>query len=65
MTDCRIQTGLRVPEPMYDELSRLSKETGASINAVALMLLSIGLRVIRLDQPEAAHALLRNPKGAS
>ena len=65
MPDCRIQTGLRVPEPMYEELSRLSKETGASINAVALMLLDIGLRVIRLDQPEAAHALLRNPQGAS
>lgn len=54
-----IQTGLRLPEPLYMELKRQQEETGVPINTQVIHLVGIGLEVIRLGQ-EQARSLPRN-----
>lgn len=43
MKDDKIQTGLRIPQARYEELTNLSKEMGVSLNALILMLVDLGL----------------------
>ena len=45
--DFKIQTGLRVPEPMYKEIQKIAEESGASFNSCALMLINLGLKLVR------------------
>lgn len=58
----KIQTGLRMTEKTYEELSAISNETGVSLNALALMLIELGLSVTRLGAREALRALLHSSK---
>lgn len=39
----KIQTGLRIPEKRYDELTEIAEEIGVSINSLILMLIDLGL----------------------
>ena len=43
-----IQTGLRIPENLYNEFRETQQQTGITINQQALYLIDIGRRVIRL-----------------
>lgn len=45
MKDDKIQTGLRIPQGRYDELTKLADEIGISLNALILMLIDLGLSV--------------------
>lgn len=60
MMNSKIQTGLRIPEERYEELSEMANKIGVSINALSLVLIDVGLSAIRLGTPEALHSLLRN-----
>lgn len=53
----KIQTGLRIPQNRYEELSALSDEMGVSINALALILIDLGLKAVNLGVQEAAHSV--------
>lgn len=61
MREAKIQTGLRIPQARYEDIVKLSEQSGASINTVLLMLMEIGWRVIQPEGLEAARALLRSP----
>lgn len=39
----KVQTGLRIPQGRYDELTGLAEELGVSLNALILMLVDLGL----------------------
>lgn len=54
MRDTKIQTGLRIPEKRYDEISQIALRSGISINAAILLLVDIGLEAVSLGtQAEA------------
>lgn len=62
MREAKIQTGLRIPQARYEEIVKLSEQSGASINTVLLMLMEIGWRVIQPEVLESARALLHSPQ---
>ncbi len=43
MKDDKIQTGLRIPQKRYEELTELAEQMGVSLNALILMLVDLGL----------------------
>ncbi len=43
MKDDKIQTGLRIPQRRYEELTELAEQMGVSLNALILMLIDLGL----------------------
>ena len=49
----KIQTGLRIPEALYDELKEIANRSGTSVNAVALLLIDMGLQVVNLGVQES------------
>lgn len=51
----KIQTGLRIPEPLYKRLYDSACQNGASVNAQILYLLDIGLKAVDLGIQEAAR----------
>lgn len=59
-TNDKVQTGLRIPLKQYEELTGLSARMGVSLNALALVLIDIGLSVISLGTQEERRSLLRN-----
>lgn len=50
-----IQTGLRIPETLYNEFRETQKQTGISINQQALFLIDVGRRAIRLGVQVQGH----------
>lgn len=58
----KIQTGLRIPEPLYTRLYKAAEQNGASVNAQILYLIDIGLKAIDLGTQEAARALSRTDR---
>lgn len=40
----KIQTGLRVPEEVHDQLQKKADEMGVSVNQLILVLINIGLK---------------------
>ena len=44
MSANRIQTGLRVPEELYQQVKETADKAGVSINAQLLCLIEIGIR---------------------
>ncbi len=46
----KIQTGLRLPVEQYTRLACMAKRMGVSVNALILLLVDIGLKV--LEQPQ-------------
>lgn len=57
----KVQTGLRIPEQRYNELREISMRSGASLNAVILQLVDVGLRAINLGTLEVRRAATRTP----
>ncbi len=43
MRDDKIQTGLRIPQKRYEELTTIAEEMGVSLNSLILMLVDLGL----------------------
>lgn len=39
----KIQTGLRIPEERYEEISKIANEAGVSLNSLLLVLIDLGL----------------------
>lgn len=56
----KIQTGLRIPKDRYEELNALADSMGVSVNALALMLIDLGLKAVNLGVKESAHAVPRS-----
>ena len=54
MQDNKIQTGLRIPEALYNELKAMADNSGVSLNALILMLVDIGLMAITYGIEQAA-----------
>lgn len=52
----KIQTGLRLPEPLYDRLLEISEAYGISINSTVLFLVGTGLEAIDRGILESHHA---------
>lgn len=61
----KIQTGLRIPEERYEELTKIAERAGISINALVLHLVDIGLAAISLGAQEERRVLLRNLRDIS
>lgn len=55
--DEKVQTGLRIPGEQYARLFDLAERMGVSLNALALVLIDIGLSAISLGT-EAEYRLL-------
>lgn len=55
----KIQTGLRIPEALYDQLCEDAKRNGVSINAQILFLLDVGMRAVNLGIREQGRDLAR------
>lgn len=55
----KIQTGLRIPEALYDHLCEDAKRNGVSINAQILFLLEVGMRAVNLGIQEQGRDLAR------
>lgn len=62
MRENKVQTGLRIPESRYTELSGIADSAGISVNALALLLIDIGLSAINLGSQTEHRALLRSLK---
>ena len=58
----KVQTGLRIPQERYIELSELASRSGVSINSLALFLIELGLTVINLGTEEAGRSSPRIPQ---
>lgn len=56
----KVQTGLRIPCKLYEELTALASRMGISLNALALVLIDVGLSAINLGTQEEHRSLLRN-----
>lgn len=56
----KIQTGLRIPQHRYDEISDFAERAGLSINAVILFLIDVGLKAVNRGMEELSPAELRN-----
>lgn len=61
----KIQTGLRIPEPLYTRLYQAAEQNGASVNAQILYLIDIGLKAIELGIQSEARELVRNRQDTS
>lgn len=61
----KIQTGLRLPGDRYEELLKIAKDSGTSVNSVALLLIELGLNVIRLGNEEVRRELIHSLKDNS
>ena len=59
-----VQTGLRLPEPMYNQLKEASEQNGVSINAQILYLVDIGLKAVNLGVREQGRALAHKQQDA-
>lgn len=57
-----IQTGLRLPEELYNQLKEVSERTGVSINSQILYLIDVGLQAVNLGVQEERRVLIRNQK---
>ena len=67
MNDGKIQTGLRVPETLYERIQAHSANTGLSLNSQILMFVNIGITladsgfILRgVELSESLHSPARN-----
>lgn len=63
--ETKIQTGLRIPEGKYNEITPIAKEMGVSVNTLVLMLIDLGLNVIHLGTTEVHRSLLHTQQDIS
>lgn len=52
----KVQTGLRIPEALYNRLKETEERSGVSINAQVLYLIDVGLRTINRGIQEERRA---------
>lgn len=64
MTD-KIQTGLRIPEERYKEITEIAERAGISVNALVLHLVDIGLAAVSLGTKKEHRVLLHNLRDIS
>ncbi len=62
MKDCKVQTGLRIPQDRYDELRMMAEKSGVSLNSIILFLVDVGLSAVNLGVEQSAHSLPHSPK---
>lgn len=55
----KVQTGLRIPETLYNQLREAAERTGVSINAQILFMIDVGMKAINLGIQEEYHVLSR------
>ncbi len=55
----KVQTGLRIPTALYNELKARADRAGISINTLCLMLIDIGLDAVNLGIQESARVVPR------
>ena len=48
----KIQTGLRLPEDRYSQLTQIAEKAGVSINALILLLIEVGMKAVNLGVEE-------------
>ena len=60
-----IQTGLRVPESLYNELKANQDRIGLSVNQQILFLVDVGRTAIRLGTRESPRAEIHNRRDNS
>lgn len=53
----KVQTGLRIPEALYEILKQDAERTGVSINTQILYLIDVGLQAVNLGIREQGRAL--------
>lgn len=58
--DDKIQTGLRIPQRQYEDLTLLANKMGVSLNSLALILIDVGLSAVNLGIQATAHSLPHN-----
>lgn len=46
MKQIKVQTGLRIPEPLYNDLQSRAARMGISINSLVLMLVELGITLL-------------------
>ena len=56
----RIQTGLRIPEELYEKLREAAERSGVSVNSQILYLIDVGIRAINLGIQQQGRELSRN-----
>lgn len=56
----KIQTGLRLPEELYELLKETADRTGVSVNAQILYLVDVGLQAVNLGIRAERHVLARS-----
>lgn len=56
-----VQTGLRIPEELYNQLREYAEKTGLSINAQILCLIRIGMDAVNLGIQAERHVLSHTP----
>lgn len=55
----KIQTGLRLPIELYEQLSAMAEHNGLSINSQVLFLVDIGMKAVNLGIQEERRVLSR------
>ena len=55
----KIQTGLRLPVALYEQLSEMADRNGLSINSQVLFLIDIGMQAVNLGVQEERRVLSR------
>lgn len=53
----KVQTGLRIPEALYEILKQDAERTGVSINTQILYLIDVGLQAVNLGIREQGRVL--------
>lgn len=56
----KIQTGMRIPKHLYDQLSQDASDTGISLNSYMLFLINLGLKVVRQQEDQCDRSSLQN-----
>lgn len=62
MKEDKIQTGLRIPQSRYEELSEMAARSGISLNAMILFLVEVGLSAVNLGIEGAARSAPHTPQ---
>lgn len=56
----KIQTGMRIPKPLYDRLAQEAADSGISLNAYLLFLINLGEKVVRQSVEQCSHSVPHN-----
>lgn len=56
----KIQTGLRLPEDRYNQLTQIAEKAGVSINQLILLLIEVGLKAVNLGIEGLSREELRS-----